>query len=215
VHRVINALRGGEVAGRAFGKVLTVGHSFGSIVGWAEAAKYHDVNGLISSGWTHIFDPVNTARLFSTLYPAVLDPNVGLAGGPDPGYLTTRPGTRSIFYYPPSTDPAVLALDEKTKQTVTAAELSTFPPSEALPETRNINVPVLLVVGKNDMFFCGGTQQFRCRNDQTLTAAERPYFAHAPQLSAVVLPDTGHDMNLQTTAPRWYDIATRFSDSIV
>lgn len=212
VHQVVDALRTGRAGDRVFDRVLTVGHSYGTIVGWAEAARYHDVDGLIGSGWLHGFDPVNVARLLSSLYPATLDPAIGPSEVPDPAYLTTRPGTRSIFYYGPSTDPTVLATDDATKQTVTATEVATFGPSELLPETRAIDVPVFLAVGRQDAFFCGPTVAARCADNATLVADEEKWFAPAARLTAVVVPDTGHDMNLQTTAPEWYAAAARFSD---
>jgi hypothetical protein len=46
-------LRGGAIGGVQFGKVIEVGHSFGSIASWEEAATYHDINGVIITGRIH------------------------------------------------------------------------------------------------------------------------------------------------------------------
>jgi NAD(P)-dependent dehydrogenase (short-subunit alcohol dehydrogenase family) len=70
------------------------------------------------------------------------------------GYVTTRAGTRERhFYYAPTADPGVVALDEATKETGTAAELATIP--VALPLSLLITAPVLIVNGDRDQLICG------------------------------------------------------------
>ena len=79
----------------------------------------------------------------------------------DPGYLTTRPGTReSLFYDPATADPAVVAVDEANKDTITAAELDGLvsllsEPAAQQPSYQD-TVPVLVVVGAEDNVFCAG-----------------------------------------------------------
>lgn len=92
----------------------------------AEAATYGDVDGIVLTGVSHTVTPV-LGEAFATLYPANLDPHFAGRSIPD-GYLTSLPGTRNIFYHAPFFDPNVLALDEQTKETVTAAELNAPPP---------------------------------------------------------------------------------------
>src|SRR4051812_31004602 len=56
VHVVVGALRAGAVGGIAFGKVVLVGHSAGSAISIIEAASYHDVDGVLLTGMTHLPD---------------------------------------------------------------------------------------------------------------------------------------------------------------
>src|SRR6202044_39687 len=124
LHDAVTALRSGGVGGHAFTRVVMVGHSLGSIEAWGEDADYHDVNALIITGALHQPSPNAPAAVQADFYPAADDPKFA-GSGLDPGYLTTRPGTReALFYDPATTNPAVLALDEADKDTTTAAELT-------------------------------------------------------------------------------------------
>jgi len=140
VHQIVQALRGGDLVVPSFGrisaeKVVLVGHSLGSVISIQEAATYGDVDGVVLTGVSHTITPALN-EIFAVLYPANLDPR--FPGVPD-GYLTTLPGTRDVFYFPPSRDPLVLAIDEETKETVTVAELDTAVP--ALFLSPGIHVP--------------------------------------------------------------------------
>ena len=75
------------------------------------------------------------------------------ASGLDTGYLTTEPGTRETLFYDPATaNPAVVALDEADKDTVTTGELDGMitmlaePPAQQ--PSNQITVPVLVVAGR-------------------------------------------------------------------
>ena len=114
-HQVVQALRGGQIGGTAFQRVVLVGHSGGSIISWQEAGQFHDVDGVILTAIAHSFNGAGLQLIFADLYPAVNDPlfaNSGL----DTGYLTTTPGSRdALFYNNATADPAVVAQDEATK----------------------------------------------------------------------------------------------------
>src|SRR2546429_6486246 len=112
IHQVVQALRGGTVTGprgpARFAHVIEVSWSFGTFFSWLEVSRYQDVDAAVFTGATHhlAVEPPLLADALS-LYPAYLDPQ--FAGLFDPGYLTTRPGTRKgIFYDPGSADPAVV-----------------------------------------------------------------------------------------------------------
>ncbi|HVH44921.1 MAG TPA: alpha/beta fold hydrolase, partial [Labilithrix sp.] len=124
VHQVVQKLRSGTLHVPSFGpvtgsRVMLVGHSMGSVVSIREAASYHDVDGLILTGYLHNEGP-GLAELSAKFIPASLDPRFAGRNIPD-GYLTTIPGARdaSYFYYAPTTDPGVVAMDEATKETTT------------------------------------------------------------------------------------------------
>jgi len=197
-HETVQDLLGGAIGGVRFGRVIEVGHSFGSTTAWVEAATYHDVAGVISTGEVH----ARTAFAATTgpdFYPAVDDP--AFAGsGLDTGYLTTVPGTRtSLFYNIADSDPNVRAQDEATKDVFSTTEFVTALAATGSTVSRGIDVPVLDIIGEQDKFSCGpgvNGVTFDCSSGQILASQEAPFFSPAAQLRACVIPHSGHDINL-------------------
>jgi pimeloyl-ACP methyl ester carboxylesterase len=196
LHQLIQWLRG-----RGFGPVTVIGHSLGSIVSVTEAATYHDANRLVLTSFAHFAGP-GAVQTASSFYPAILDPR--FAGTvTDPGYLTTRPGTRSAaFYYAPAADPDVIAFDEATKDIMSSVEyedsgIRTLVPA-GLNESNRITAPVLMVIGQRDANFCGPLLD--CSTGGAVRAAEAPFFTAAPSLTAETIPDTGHSLTLHPSA---------------
>jgi pimeloyl-ACP methyl ester carboxylesterase len=156
VHQVVQAIHRGELTapgGERFHKVVYVGHSYGTLVGWNLATDYgEDLDAAVFTGGTHTATITGFPLLYGILYPAALDPR--FAGeGLDPGYLTTLPGTRDEFLYKPARfDPALVEFDEKTKSTYTAAEAVTGTLSGLRP--LDVRVPTLLVDGELDSLVC-------------------------------------------------------------
>lgn len=196
VHQIVQALRGGQKVVPAFGRVRAervalVGHSLGSLVAMQEAATYDDVDGVVLTGVSHTVTPALGDVSF---YPAALDPR--FAGANLQGdYLTTVPGTRSIFYNPPFYSPEVLAADEQTKETVTLGELNTAVP--ALGFSTGVHVPVLVMVGDYDGAFCNPPS---CSASGSL-ATEPGFYPADACAEAVAIPNAGHDLNLHFQAP--------------
>lgn len=204
LHQVVQALRGGELGGRAFPKVVTVGHSMGSGAVWSEAATYHDVDGVIVTGLTHAYNSQGRGAAIAATAPANLYPEWA---GLDDGYLTTIPGTRgSVFYNAALADPQVIAVDEQTKQPHALGDLLSLDQLITDGSSGRIDVPVLLVMGELDSLFCGadGTD---CSSSASLRAAEAPFYAASPSFTAYVLPQAGHDVNLHYHAGGWYGYA--------
>jgi hypothetical protein len=151
----VQAIRRGEITspgGEQFHKVVYVGHSYSTPVGWNLATDYGEgLDAAVFTGSAHVAT-VTGALLFSSFYPAALDPKFA-GDGLDPGYLTTLPGTRDEFLYKPAQfDPAVVEFDEKTKSTATATELATLLLS--LNRSLDVRVPTLLVTGELDSQVC-------------------------------------------------------------
>lgn len=204
LHDAITALRSGTVDGHAFAHVIAVGHSIGSIEVWIEAARYHDVDAVIATGALHALSP-DIGTIEGALYPATDDPRFA-GSGLDPGYLTSVPGTRgSLFYDPSTTNPAVVAADEANKDTVTVPELVSATSLIGLPPAQQpsaqITVPVLSVVGEDDALFCAGVTAYNCASASSVRSFESQYYSPDAHLRVVVIPDTGHDLALSTTAP--------------
>ncbi|HEX7660593.1 MAG TPA: alpha/beta fold hydrolase [Pseudonocardiaceae bacterium] len=207
VHQVISGLRSGQF-GTAFSRVVLVGHSLGGTVSQVEASTYHDEDAVIISDWLNSPYWVGTAGIIAgTIEPAQLVPR--LADRPL-GYLTTLAGLRGMFYNSSDTDPKVIAQDEATRQTGTPGEELTIVAPTLIPSvTQNIKVPVLLATGQYDFIFCGALTP--CTNATMVRDREAPAFSPQACLSAYVLPNAGHDINLELNAPDWFAAANRWT----
>lgn len=190
VHQVIRAARDGAF-GIRFPRVITVGHSMGTAVAWREAAAYHDIDGMIATGNVHRPSLPGAAEATATLYPAFLDPAFAREGL-DPGYLTTRPGTRAQdFYNQADADPRVIAEDEKTKSTATATYFATYFAEDVDADTARIHVPVLIADGQDDLLMCGPLSGTGCSSSAALLASESPFYGRGSCPRAYVLPNAG------------------------
>lgn len=192
------------VHNQGFSQVNLVGHSYGSIVTLHEAGTYQDATRVVVTGLTHVpNNGLGLAETLASLYPAALDPE--FAGqGLDIGYLTTEPGTRGPVFYSSSADPAVIAFDEAHKNILSSATAATFPTNYGvlapLNASDSITVPVLVILGQQDVIFCTSPGAFNCASDSSLAAAEAPYYVSTPSLTAELVPDTGHDIALHPSA---------------
>lgn len=200
LHDVVTAARAGALGSR-FGKVVLVGHSFGSLMAFQEAATFNDVDGILASGFSHSSGAPYLLQVVSLTRPAKLDPVVA----PRIPLLTTGyvsiPGARAkLFYYLPGADAAVLDQDEATRS---ESSLGDALSSIVMPNTSGIGVPVFIMDGAYDMPFCkqgGAGSTTDCSSDATLRAAEAGFFAPAAQLEAAVIPNSGHSINLHYNA---------------
>jgi alpha-beta hydrolase superfamily lysophospholipase len=219
LHDAVTALRTGAVDGHAFRHVIMVGHSLGSFEAWIEAGTYHDVDAVIITGALHALNPNAGTLVENDFYPAADDPKFA-DSGLDDGYLTTVPGTReSLFYDPATANPAVVAADEANKDTTTVAEIDGILAVLSEPPTQQpsyqVTVPVLVVVGADDNVFCTGVTAYNCENPASIQAFESQYYSPAAHLKVVVIPDTGHDLALSTTAPLTDAVMLGWSLSVV
>jgi len=204
LRQVVDKLRSGEIGGHAFSRVIWVGHSLGTLYGWLEASVSQNVDAFVLTGLLHSVKPSWLALASQSVTPAASDASFA-ASGLDPGYLTFKPGTRApLFYWTPTAEPNVIALDERLKDTVSGTEFGEAVPlfNSPAPQTapsRAIKVPTLLIVGQHDRVMCD--EDGLICNQQNVTNAERPYYSPAARLQVFVAPDTGHDLQLHETAP--------------
>lgn len=98
----------------------------------------------------------------------------------------------------------MVAADEANKDTSTSAELAGAA-ILAEPPTRQpsyqITVPVLEVVGAHDNLFCAGVTVYNCASPASVQSFESQFYSPAAHLKVVLIPGTGHDLALSTTAP--------------
>ena len=182
LHQLVQTMRK-----RGFDKVVLLGHSSGSGTVTLEAARHHDVDGIVVTGFLHHFPGLAVPL---SLYPAAFDPAF-VARGLDPGYLTTRPGTRSTngFYNTAVADPSVIAYDEAHKDVVPWLQAAEFPLIINDPSiSRAVNVPVLSLVGTHDGF---------CESPACPPATAEPAaWSSAARLELHLIANAGHDIHL-------------------
>jgi pimeloyl-ACP methyl ester carboxylesterase len=199
---VIGHLRAGDVGGASFSRVVWVGHSYGSEIAWVEASRHHDVDAFVITGLLHQTKSSTVPQY--EFVPAAVD-NPQRWGALDPGYLSMRDASRGLFYYGPTTDPAVVARDNELKDTVTTTEAAealplALNPDPATAPSRDIHVPTLLLLGDHDATACGAPDGLDC-TVANVRAAEAPFYPSDAHLAVGVVPDTGHDLTLHQTSP--------------
>ncbi|MFD7627302.1 alpha/beta hydrolase [Streptomyces sp. NPDC059851] len=189
---------------RGYRKVVLVGHSFGATLARMLVAKNPGaVDGLVLTGEGA---PPNLAAFEEMfhLYVAAGQHPLLARRGLDDGYLALRTGAKASWFYDPrTTEPHVLLRDELT------TEPGVYPTDPAYGDislNQRIRVPVLVVVGQGDKLICGG-QGTDCSSPATLKAAAAPLYGPEARLETVLVPATGHSLNVHRTAPTWYAYA--------
>lgn len=190
VQQVVRALRGGEMDGVAsFEKVILVGHSFGTWISWEVAQRYNDVDGIIASGYLHHIHP-DVAKFYpGSMEPAQSDPK--FADVPA-GYLIRKKGTARELFYSPGTEEEVVRLADELRQTGSPTVGRGAESELMIPY--DIEVPILFVVGQEDVFWCNTPQPiYDCSDNETIVERERPFFPHSSSIEAYVQPGAGHN----------------------
>jgi len=199
VHQAIQWLR----QSKGYSTVTMIGHSAGSIVAAHEAALYNDASKLVFTGFLHSPSINLILALGGALYPAALDSQF-IGKIVDPGYLTTIPGKRATAFYSSSADPKVIAYDEAHKNIVSGTEavpiVSEILTPAALNISQHITAPVLTIVGDQDIL-CGPVLiGVDCSSSASVQSYETPYYPHAANYQAIVVPNTGHNLPLHPSA---------------
>jgi pimeloyl-ACP methyl ester carboxylesterase len=221
IHQVIVGLRSGAVGGHAFSKVVWVGASFGSGYGWVNGSRHPgDVDAFVLTGILHITKPSFIDLVLPISISACDDPGFRHMSL-DCGYITNRIGTKgTIYYHMPSASPGMVphGVDDAVMRDVVSVALlaesvarlggildffnpvfTTMPPETDF--ARGITVPTLIVIGDKDKIFCGPPDGIEC-TEAGIRAWESPYYVITPDIH--VVPDTGHEVALHTTAPATY-----------
>ncbi|AJC62128.1 alpha/beta hydrolase [Streptomyces sp. 769] len=200
IHQVVQALRHGQL-GATYDHVALAGHSVGAHASVYEAGTYNDVDALIATGWSSVWNADHVKkRVADNLVTATSDPKFKDTGY-DADYVTSKAGTRNVYFVTSHADPAVMSMDEQLKQSSSQIELSSGLTADVKAAAKKINVPVLLVDGDQDPFFCGeGAAD--CSSNAALAAFEKPYFGPRATVSAAVETGSGHALQLQTGASR-------------
>jgi len=187
---------------RGFERINGIGHSLGSVTLTKTAATWPDFDNVVVTGIIHLPGIGSNALGFVTaLQPATLDPKFW-GTRRDPGYLTTIPGHRNVFYSVDTTDPAVIARDEADKDLFTTTELAQamleLETPAPLNSTRSITAPVLVVMGADDAIFC--SLLVSCATAESILANEAAYYSGSRDVHAVSVSDTAHNLTLHPSA---------------
>jgi len=198
--QIITALR----AANDFSAVVTVGHSFGSVIAIAHGLAHPEqVDGIVLTGFAHNTNPgFVTAMRTGVDLAALQGPFAGRLV--DPTYIVSKPATRgATFYTEANTDPRVIETDELNRQTTAIAEAISASKYFG-PQSRGLKVPVLLLLGEDDFVVCGG--QLNCSEHAEATAHEQAFFTPSACLEMSVLDDTGHNTALHLNAPKTFGL---------
>lgn len=176
-HQIIGQLRAGAGDIRhAFGRVVLVGHSLGSINAVYEQATYADADAIITTGMGHVKHPL-------PIPDSVIGEMLQHKYFPFPDDLRAE-----LFYYAPGADPAVIAYDrEHLSDLLPRAQLLTgvfaaFEP--LLNRVGAVQGPVLVQLGEHDALF-----------PASLSEGESDFYTSASSVTVQSIPGVGHDVN--------------------
>jgi pimeloyl-ACP methyl ester carboxylesterase len=195
--QIISAVRAGLAGIPRLGRVVLIGHSMGSVVCGATAAGCQDVDAVVLTGYLPVDGtPAMGDDLFTFAFVPALEELPQLRGIVDDGYLVPRAdlGVDHLRYWPAATDPAVLAFDSLIKGPATRAELSDA--AVAGPAIRAITTPALGLIGQHDALLIDQALGETDTHDTVRRVAE----GIGPNFDFIVIPDTGHMLNLHRNA---------------
>lgn len=184
IHQLVETMRN-----RGYKRVILVGHSSGAGHVVREASKYHDVDGIVVTGFLHGF--ADDSIVVAIFHPASSDPmfaDLNL----DPGYVTSKAGKKANpgFYNLAVADPEVLAFDEANKDVVSFPAIQDFLEVVSTPAiSQAISVPVLSIQGQYDAGFCS-------LPDCPQAARESSAWSPNAKLELHIIPLAGHDIHL-------------------
>ena len=194
LHQVITYLEKHE----HFRTINVVGHSFGSLISQLEASQYTDIDRLVITDALQSTGPVLVNGLLQMVSANQVPQFAG--AGYDDGWQVSKLGTKGAFYNTATADPNVIAYDETHQGVASSTQLAEGRIQRVLPPDTNpigkIKAPVLIVVGEQDGLYCGLAVD--CTNKQAVLDFEKPYYKQARRLDVVTIPDSGHDINLQS-----------------
>ncbi|KAM0709876.1 hypothetical protein Q7P35_003919 [Cladosporium inversicolor] len=185
------------------GRVLHVGHSFGSIMSNVLIAKNPELSdGVILTGFSHnsSFPP---GFPISTNFHLAKENRPELWGNYSTGILTWADELtlQYNFLKHPYFEPEVLAAAEEIKAPFAVSEfLTLWIPSLVAPDFTG---PVLIITGDSDLAFCGG-------NCEGILEPAAEAFPAPADFATYIQPDAGHGLNLHRNASAFYDVILDF-----
>ncbi len=210
LHQVAAKLRGGEIGGHAFSKIVYFGSSFSTAYGWVLASLHpEDIDAFVLTGLLHFTRPGWIDLVMQYHVDRACEAPRFQNEVPDCLYVTTTPFKRyTMFYHPANVTIGVLLADELFKDVIPepllweSAPLVFVPPPETAP-SRAITVPTLVALGEFDQTACG-PDGFVC-TEENIRNFEAPYYT-TEELDFYVVPNTGHALPLHKSG----EVSTAF-----
>ncbi|KIM97076.1 hypothetical protein OIDMADRAFT_168831 [Oidiodendron maius Zn] len=212
-HVLIQHIKQGTttVLPRAFDKVIFVGHSFGSIIGNNLVKDFPaDADATVLTGFSKSIAQALAGILIDVPLPAALFDPARFSTLPLLYILLTDKSNREAsFYYGPDVyySRANYNIDFAQTDTVGVGEaLTAFPGISAAPAYTG---KVFILTGNEDAAFCGlGSTllgQANCGNGPgSIIDTTRELFPNAAVYDYYVIPNCGHCLNYQFSAPDSY-----------
>lgn len=154
-HQLVTMLKAGTaVPGKTFNRIIFVGHSYGSILGNAQATNHPgDISAFILTGYGVSIIPVAADLPQTVPFPAAL--YAPRFAGFAPGYLVTssEAGRRAYLWGKPgSFDEGIFEKDYDDEDVVGLGELLSI--DGGLKEAPASTAPVYIITGDSDDVFC-------------------------------------------------------------
>lgn len=200
LHQVLNVLTNRH----DFRATVALGHSFGSTVSLAHALTYPEQSdGIVLTGFIHNVNPAFGPAMGQGIAVAAFSgPLVGNLV--DPTYVISKPDSRGdVFYTRENTDEKVIATDNDTRETTAAGELISMS-RYFKGQSKQLTVPVMVLVGENDFVVCGG--ELDCTDHAAVIEHELTYYPATSCPEIFVLDDTNHNANLHLNAPEAFEM---------
>lgn len=207
------ALREGNIEGvPQYNKIFHVGHSYGSTHTYALTAKYPGISdGITLTGFSQDGSYVSLFELAGNFVDVKTNPD--LAPHYPHGYLTIGDptGVQTNFFAPDAFDPKILDYTVSIGKPLTIGELLTFSGDTATNNT--FGGPVLIVTGEHDVPFCGGDCYQGVADGSSIPSQAQRFFTNTTT-SSVVIPGSGHALNLEYSHPSTYQEINEFFDAV-
>lgn len=186
----------------SFDRVVLVGHSIASVI--LNYLIIHDpevADAVILTGYVHIFTEANSSGQefapASSVFPQRF-------AGLDPGYQTivSAQNMRQSFFSANGTfDPLIPTINWEREDVQATGEVqslvSLLTSSFATAPAGNFTAPIALVIGQNDEVLC----ESDCGSgEENLAVMSKSYFPDSKAFEPIVIPNTGHFLNLHYSA---------------
>ncbi|KAI0995065.1 hypothetical protein K3495_g13116 [Podosphaera aphanis] len=207
---IISSLKAGSIGGRAFNKIIYVGHWYGSLIGNLHAVKYPDaVDSYVLTGFSK---KIKSSLLPTALAAGFLPASVAYPerwAGQQLSYFaaSNETGANGLFFVDQNVDPGLKTLNYRLRGTVTAGEfISGY---ETTQVASNYRGRIFIQTGQNDAIFCSpddlGQGTLNGRGDcgtgeNSIVAQTRDQYPAASVFDYDTPANTGHCNILHTNA---------------
>lgn len=191
---------------KRFDKVILVSHSIASvIVNYLIVHEPGVADAVVLTGYVHIFTKVNTSGQqiapASSIFPQRF-------AGLDPGYQTivSAGNMRESFFSANGTyDPLIPTIHWEREDVQATGEvqslISLLTSSFVSAPATGFEAPLALVIGQNDEVLC----ESDCgEGNSNLAVMSKSYFPDSRAFEPIVVPNTGHFLNLHYSAPETF-----------